>query len=274
MKPKVSAFCRRCGAWQGQLGLEPTPELYVEHMVEVFREVKRVLRDDGTLWMNMGDSYATGAGKVGECPGGGEQGERWKAGRGTHTAENSGRPRLAAMGPMTQPNRLPLPGLKPKDLVGIPWRLAFALQADGWWLRSDIIWAKPNPMPESVTDRPTKAHEYLFLLAKSGEAQFWMHRDLPGMRVSPKPDWRWVHKETGEEVAERPSNPKEWKRINLWRGHDYFYDADAAWRLVHDLAGLRKRRLTEDDLLQLFDQLQWADQLDESAAEMLRQTYV
>lgn len=132
----------------GQLGLERTPEEYVSRMVEVFREVRRVLADDGTCWINLGDSYATGAGKVGERPGGGAQGDNWQ-------------------GAMTSPNRLPLPGLKPKDLVGIPWRVAFALQADGWWLRSDIIWAKPNPMPESVTDRPTKAHEYLFLLAKS-----------------------------------------------------------------------------------------------------------
>lgn len=137
----------------GQLGLEATPEAYVANMVDVFREVRRVLRADGTLWLNLGDSYATGGGRVGERPGGGAQGDNWK-------------------GAMTSPNRMPLPGLKPKDLVGIPWRVAFALQADGWYLRSDIIWAKPNPMPESVTDRPTKAHEYLFLLSKSARYYF------------------------------------------------------------------------------------------------------
>ena len=146
------------GDWCGAIGLEPTLQMYVEHMVEVFREVRRVLRKDGTLWLNLGDSYATGAGKVGEHPGGGEQGNRW---RGEGSEHDYG------LGPMTQPNRMPQPGLKPKDVCGIPWRVAFALQADGWWLRSDIIWAKPNPMPESVTDRPTKAHEYLFLLSKS-----------------------------------------------------------------------------------------------------------
>jgi DNA modification methylase len=153
---------------EGQLGLERTPEEYVSNMVGVFREVRRILRDDGTLWLNMGDSYATGAGKVGDCPGGGEQGERWKGNRGQHTAENSGKhgPSLEAMGPRIQPNRMPIPGLKPKDLCGIPWMLAFALRADGWYLRQDIIWSKPNPMPESVTDRCTKAHEYLFLLSK------------------------------------------------------------------------------------------------------------
>lgn len=155
----------------GQLGLESTPDEYVSRMVEVFREVRRVLRGDGTLWLNLGDCYATGAGKVGECPGGGEQGEKWKGYRGTR---RSGKHEYvdAAMGPLTQPNRLPIPGLKPKDLCGMPWRVAFALQADGWWLRSDIIWAKDNPMPESVTDRPTKAHEYLFLLAKSERYYF------------------------------------------------------------------------------------------------------
>ena len=139
-------------------------------MVEVFAAVRRVLRDDGVLWLNLGDTYATGGGKVGECPGGGQQGERWKGnGRGVHTPEHSGKhgPVCEAMGPLTQPNRMPIAGLKPKDLCMIPARVALALQADGWWLRSDVIWAKPNPMPESVTDRPTRSHEYLFLLTKS-----------------------------------------------------------------------------------------------------------
>ena len=133
----------------GQLGLEKTPGEYVEKLVYGFREVQRVLRDDGTLWLNLGDCYATGGGRVGEAPGGGKQGEAWRI-----------------RGLITTPNRMPLPGLKSKDLVGIPWRVAFALQADGWYLRSDIIWSKKNPMPESVEDRPTKSHEYIFLLSK------------------------------------------------------------------------------------------------------------
>jgi DNA modification methylase len=116
-------------------------------MVEVFRECRRVLRGDGTLWLNLGDSYASG-GRGGGMDG--PDGEKQRSNQG------------ALLGPKRAPD-----GLKPKDLCGIPWRVAFALQADGWWLRSDIIWAKPNPMPESVTDRPTKAHEYLFLMAKS-----------------------------------------------------------------------------------------------------------
>ena len=133
----------------GQFGLEATPDEYVDNMVAVFREVWRVLRDDGTLWLNLGDSYAnTGKG------GGGRQGNAWLD-HGGKTTDCAGTFKYAP------------PGLKPKDLVGIPWRVAFALQADGWYLRSDIIWHKPNPMPESVTDRPTKAHEYIFLLSKS-----------------------------------------------------------------------------------------------------------
>lgn len=143
---------------QGQIGLEATWQEYIEHIVAVFREARRVLRNDGTLWLNLGDCYATGAGKVGDAPGGGAQGERWRGGNeGKH----------GRVGPQTQANRMPQEGLKPKDLAGMPWRVAFALQADGWYLRSDIIWHKPNPMPESVTDRPTKSHEYLFLLSKS-----------------------------------------------------------------------------------------------------------
>lgn len=127
-----------------QFGLEPTPAEYVANMVDVFREVRRVLRDDGTLWLNLGDSYARS---------GGEQG-------------GGNRELLHMSGTQKRLTEVP-EGLKPKDLCGIPWRVAFALQDDGWWLRQDIIWAKPNPMPESVTDRCTKAHEYLFLLAKS-----------------------------------------------------------------------------------------------------------
>lgn len=156
----------------GQLGLERTPEEYVEKIVAVFADVSRVLRNDGTLWLNLGDCYATGAGKVGDHPGGGLRGARWKGerddGKGRGTSKRcDGASGHVYFGPKTQPNRLPLEGFKPKDLVGIPWMVAFALRRAGWYLRSDIIWAKPSPMPESVTDRPTKSHEYIFLLTKS-----------------------------------------------------------------------------------------------------------
>lgn len=139
--------CLICGAWLGCFGLEPTPEMYADHAVEIFGEVRRVLREDGTLWLNIGDSYhaAGGAGTQGES---GQRADR------RHTQANL----RASIQPV---------GLKPKDLCGIPWMLAFALRVDGWYLRQDLIWHKPNPMPESVTDRCTKAHEYIFLMSKS-----------------------------------------------------------------------------------------------------------
>jgi len=137
--------------WTGCLGLEPTPQEYVEHVVEVFREVRRVLRDDGTLWLNLGDSYCTRPnGSVGNSTLDGSRSNHTEY-RRAHALRKKG-----ATG-----------DLKHKDLVGIPWRVAFALQADGWWLRMDNVWHKPNVMPEPVTDRPTKAHEYVFLLSKS-----------------------------------------------------------------------------------------------------------
>lgn len=140
---------------EGQIGLEPTPEEHVTKIIEVFREVWRVLRDDGTVWLNYGDCYYTG-------------------GKGSPDADanrikdpNSMQASHSANAIGCAANRRDIEGMKPKDLVGMPWRIAFALQADGWYLRSDIIWSKPNPMPESVRDRPTKSHEYIFLLTKS-----------------------------------------------------------------------------------------------------------
>ena len=156
------SFCGKCGARRidHQLGLEPTPDEFIRTMAEVFREVWRVLRDDGTLWLNIGDSYA--GGKTG----------RDDAGRNSDTFSPRGGNRLGSGNCGNGKQRAVPSGFKPKDLVGIPWRLAFALQADGWYLRSDIIWAKPNPMPESVTDRPTKSHEYMFLLSKQERYYF------------------------------------------------------------------------------------------------------
>jgi len=133
----------------GQLGLEETPEQHVSKMVEVFSEVRRVLRTDGTLWMNYGDSYANSSAGDGRCGATAQVGN----------TKSGCQRRARKVGGV----------LKPKDLCGIPWRVAFALQADGWWLRQDIIWHKPNAMPESVTDRCTKAHEYIFLLTKAAK---------------------------------------------------------------------------------------------------------
>jgi DNA modification methylase len=157
---QFSADCGKCGARRidQQIGLEPTPDAYVAELVAVFREVRRVLRDDGTLWLNLGDSYA-GGGTIGRNDTGPEDIARRAAAYGTGTGSGSAI--------MAQGQRKPISGYKPKDLIGIPWLVAFALRADGWYLRSEIIWSKPNPMPESVTDRPTKAHEQVFLLSKS-----------------------------------------------------------------------------------------------------------
>ena len=155
---------------EGQLGLEKSPQEYVENMVEVFREVKRVLKDDGTLWLNLGDSYVGGKGASGQ--GSSEyQAERAERGESInqHYHNVGGKGITRGADNMKVMREI---GLKPKDLVGIPWRVAFALQADGWYLRQDIIWAKPNPMPESVRDRCTKSHEYLFLLTKSSKYYF------------------------------------------------------------------------------------------------------
>lgn len=160
MRPGADAStCKLCGAKRidQQIGLEATPDAFVAKLVEVFREVRRVLRDDGTVWLNLGDSYANN----------GTGGNGATGGRDKSTLQS-------AMPPIgTTPVKKSVPeGLKVKDLIGIPWRVAFALQADGWYLRQDIIWHKPNPMPESVQDRCTKAHEYLFMLSKSARYHY------------------------------------------------------------------------------------------------------
>jgi len=143
----------------GQIGLEETPEIYVEKLVAVFREVRRVLKDDGTLWLNLGDSYWGGKGQSSQA---------WSTEHQDRNTLQKSQHQITGKGE-TRPTDGKHPVIKPKDLIGIPWMVAFALRADGWWLRQDIIWAKPNPMPESVTDRCTKAHEYIFLLSKSAQ---------------------------------------------------------------------------------------------------------
>jgi DNA modification methylase len=150
--PRSSTTCVKCDAWKGELGLEPTPELYVNHLASVFDEVRRALRSDGTLWLNLGDTYCT-------HPAGLTGARRWM----TSTLEirdHTGAEQAGAIDKRT-------PGLKEKDLVGIPWKVAFELQRRGWWLRMDCIWSKKNPMPEPTRDRPTRSHEYVFLLTKS-----------------------------------------------------------------------------------------------------------
>lgn len=176
-RPKeAGSFCQKCDAWRGSLGLEPTPELYARNLVLVFRDVWRALRSDGTLWLNMGDTYASGG----------------KGGGGSFMAER----REASWQRQSKLNgwRSAPPGLKSKDLAGIPWMVAFALRADGWWLRSEIIWHKTNPFPESVTDRPTKAHEQIFLLTKS--ANYFYDADAISEPCSPN-----THARVSQDVA-------------------------------------------------------------------------
>jgi DNA modification methylase len=169
----------------GQLGLEETPELFVENLVKVFQEVKRVLRNDGTLWLNLGDSYSSG-------------------GRTTTTNQS-----LRGDGDYGVSRPKPSKGIKPKDLIGIPWRVAFALQADGWYLRQDIIWSKPNPMPESVTDRCTKSHEYIFLLSKS--AKYFFNQLLEDLKPSTFNDRRLSTENFTEQRQDRnyPGNAQQ-----------------------------------------------------------------
>jgi DNA modification methylase len=187
--------CGKCGAKRidAQIGLEETPEQYVTKMVEVFREVRRVIKKDGTCWVNLGDSYAGNNSSNGE----GED-------RNLRTDKFHGESHL------NQRRTIGNHGLKPKDLCGIPWRVAFALQADGWYLRSDIIWHKPNPMPESVTDRPTKAHEYLFLLSKS-ERYYYNAEAIK----EPYPYNTNSHMMSGRTFL---ANPREKRRVDIVTG--------------------------------------------------------
>lgn len=202
----LGQFCQKCGDWKGELGLEPTPELFVEHLVEIFREVKRVLRDDGVLFLNLGDSYAANRGY---------QVHNTKGAKG-HTYNNGSK----------IPN-----GLKPKDLVGIPWRVAFALQADGWYLRQDIIWHKPNPMPESVTDRCTKAHEYIFLLSKS-QKYYYDHEAIKEPQKTSSIQ-RQQKKWNGDGERDFPGGPQNhlrnyYKRVNK-AGPDLTRNKRSVW---------------------------------------------
>jgi len=282
---RQGAFCSLCGCWRGQYGLEPTPEIYVEHTLEFLRAIWRVLRKDGVVWWNIGDSYVGG---------------NYRGG-GPETASAKQRSNVGTVGFMAGKANIP-PGLKPKDLVMIPFRVALAAQADGWWVRQVVIWEKPNPMPESIDDRCTVSHEYVWMFTKSGKPQYWTHRDLDGTRKHPKPDYRWANIMAQEEVKEQPPNWKEkvicpkcqgkkvvthtevvmgaemsweadcdlcvdgkgrptgkvhlWKRINPWRGHDYYYDADAIREPGQfDISGIRGYR--EGNMDNAFKPQEW-----------------
>jgi len=215
----------RCYGVDGQLGLEPTLGEHIDRLVEVFREVRRVLRKDGTVWLNYGDCYATSpngrSAKDTKAAGGDDRTFRDKPFSTVGAVyDPQGGSRGGGFRGNNRHNSKATPGgrivsggsLKPKDLAMMPARVALALQADGWWIRSDIIWVKPNPMPESIKDRPTNAHEHIFLLAKSGRTQLWRARDTLEWSYSP---------DLSEKVT---VNGKE---RNRWQGFDYYYDHEA-----------------------------------------------
>jgi DNA modification methylase len=173
-------ICQSCGAWKGELGAEPTVELYVAHLVEVFRELKRVLRPDGTFWLNIGDSYASG-------------GRKWR----------DKDKKLQQRGMTTRPQDSP--GIKPKDLLGVPWMVAFSLRADGWYLRAENIWYKTAPMPESVTDRTTRAHEQVFILSK-GKKYFYDRHAILEPHTSVMTAKHWKDKEYDQSFLAQKQN--------------------------------------------------------------------
>jgi DNA modification methylase len=229
----AGALCP-CGAWRGVLGLEPTPELYVQHLVEIFREVRRVLRNDGTCWVNLGDSYSSIGWKAGGAVSVGSAGPYVRSDyvirRGSPksnwgTAPESMAGGAGKRGDSQTARRTELGDdpyrLKVKDLVGIPWRVAFALQADGWYLRSDIIWAKPNPMPESITDRPTKSHEYLFLLTKA--ARYYYDGDAIREPMPPESIARYQY-------AKQDTSPGRLQPNGIDRRITHVYDPPTAGR--------------------------------------------
>ena len=196
-----------------EVGAESTPAAYVAQLVAVFREARRVLKDDGLLFLNIDDAYSRGNRATNPQDaqrGGGSRHQRITVASGYGGGGIAGRPA--------------------KNLLGLPWHVALALQDDGWILRSDILWVQPNPSPESVLDRPTRSHEYVFMFAKSSRPQFWVHAERPytdQVRQKPLPDWVWVHRETGQMRRDDPHDPDQWRRKNLWRACDYYYDAAA-----------------------------------------------
>ena len=241
-----------------QIGLETSLDDYVQKIVEVSQEIRRVLREDGVYFLNLGDSYS-GSGKGPSC----SISQPYQDMSGT---------RVSGIIP---------PGLKNKDMVGMPWRVVLALQADGWWWRKWFPWLKKNPIPDSATDRPGSSLEVIHMLSKSGNTLYWTHRDRDsGTRKHPEPDYRWVDRLKGEEFTEEPlgfnnkekvdcpdcgglgevedewlgtvwcetckgkKKVKRWARINLWRGHDYFWDGDAVRKAQTGRAHSRGKGIT------------------------------
>ena len=197
-----------------EIGGEQTPTEYIAQLVQVFQTARRVLRPDGTLWVNIGDAYSRG-----------DRTHYAQDGlRGIGSMKNG---RIAAAGGFGSGGQADRPA---KNLLLLPARFALAMQDAGWILRSAIIWAKPNPLPMPVKDRQTSSYETVFLFVQSNRPRLWAHRDQPYPQAvlrHPAPDYRWIHQETGEERRDPPADVQGWRRINLWRACDYYYDAQA-----------------------------------------------
>lgn len=233
---------------KGQLGLEATLGEHIENIVAVFEQVKRVLKKTGTCWVNYGDCYAT-------APNGRSAADTKKVGNDDRTFRDKP---FSTIGPIYPPNsKDPFrkevgrrgggqnkdANLKAKDLCMMPNRIAIALQEAGWWVRSEIVWFKNNPMPESVIDRPATAHEKIWLLTKNDVPSCWHHRETgEWVFKRPHPEYQWINRATGAKT-DKPHEGKEWRRINLWRAFDYYYDADA---VRTDLKGSSIARLSQD----------------------------
>ncbi|WP_245518721.1 MULTISPECIES: site-specific DNA-methyltransferase [unclassified Mesorhizobium] len=226
----------------GQMGLEATPAEFVAGMVGLFRDVRRVLRDDGTLWLNLGDTYQNAKGQAGGVD-----------------------PKQPARRHGLRPQDVTIPGLKPKDLIGIPWRVAFALQEDGWYLRQDIIWSKPNPMPESVRDRCTKAHEYIFMLSKSRQ-YFYDNEAIkePMSLSSVERLSQDVEAQTGSACVPGKTNGtiKAVGKVDKQRGHGRrhagFNDRWDAMERAEQCTGLRNKRSVWEVATQPFSEAHFA----------------
>jgi DNA modification methylase len=242
---------------EGQLGLEKTLGEHIGVMVSVFREIRRVLKKSGTAWVNYGDCFATlpNGRSAADTKAVGDDdrtfrdkpfstiGPIYDAGFPARTIGTTGS-KHSVKGRQEKKGRVVAGGyLKPKDLCMVPNRLAIALQDDGWWIRQEIVWHKTNPMPESVTDRPASAHEKIFMLSKSEAPTCWHHRrKKKWVWKKPRPDYIWFNPETGKESL-RKRSAKPWRRVNLWRAFDYYYDADA---VRQNLSEASIARLSQD----------------------------
>jgi len=203
-------FCQKCGAWRGALGREPTPALYIAHLVECFHPLLRILRDDGSLWVNIDDA------RVGSRCGMGDRRERTGLGAQPSKLYKGQYPGTPA-------------GMWPTELMGIPHMFVAAMRADGWLWRDEIVWYKTAAKPESVIDRCTHAFEYVFVFTKPTRTpRFWVHPHRDGTRHRPKPDYTWEHRESGEITTSPPPDEerKQWIRRNRWQGYRYFFAID------------------------------------------------